>query len=105
VSGSVEPRSGAGEGAGRSAVGRALAGFGLRTDCLAAAGLRAVGFEARFTPGFGFALVAVAAAVLEPPRAPGDGDVRFSLRCPGRDLGRLPSTPGSSLLSAATREK
>jgi hypothetical protein len=32
-------------------------------------------------------------------------DLRFSLRCPGRDLGRLPSTPGSSLLSAATREK
>jgi hypothetical protein len=30
---------------------------------------------------------------------------RFSLRCPGRDLGRLPSTPCSSLLSAATREK
>jgi hypothetical protein len=30
---------------------------------------------------------------------------RLLLRCPGRDLGRLPSTPGSSLLSAATREK
>ena len=42
------------------------------------------------------------APVLAPPRDP---PPRFSLRRPGRDRGRLPSTPGSSLLSAATREK
>ena len=31
--------------------------------------------------------------------------VRFALRCPGRDRGRLPRTPGLSSLSAATFEK
>jgi hypothetical protein len=36
---------------------------------------------------------------------PRDAPPRLSLRCPGRDRGRLPRTPGSSLLSAATREK
>jgi|1186.fasta_scaffold305939_1 hypothetical protein len=30
---------------------------------------------------------------------------RFALRCPGRDRGRLPITPGLSSLSAATRGK
>src|SRR5689334_5178041 len=30
---------------------------------------------------------------------------RLALRCPGRDLGRLPRTPGLSSRSAATREK
>jgi hypothetical protein len=48
--------------------------------------------------GAGFAPAAVIDAVSDP-------EPRFELRRPGRDLGRLPSTPGSSLLSAATREK
>jgi hypothetical protein len=38
------------------------------------------------------------AASRPPPR-------RLSLRTPGRDLGRLPSTPGASLFSAAMPEK
>jgi hypothetical protein len=80
---------------------------------LRAAGLCAAGFGLRFAPDSAavapdfaaiapefaaFAPAAVIAAVLEPPP-------RLALRWPGRDLGRLPSTPGSSLLSAATRGK
>jgi hypothetical protein len=49
---------------------------------------------------------AVAPAPLAPPAAaPRAPARRLSLRTPGRDLGRLPSTPGSSLRSAATPEK
>jgi hypothetical protein len=48
--------------------------------------------------GAAFASPAAVAAALEPVP-------RLALRRPGRDLGRLPSTPCSSLLSAATREK
>jgi hypothetical protein len=44
-------------------------------------------------------------AFAEPLAPPRDAPPRLSLRCPGRDRGRLPRTPCSSLLSAATREK
>ena len=47
--------------------------------------------------------------VAAPPAAgapsPAEPLRRLLLLTPGRDLGRLPRTPGSSLLSAATREK
>jgi len=61
----------------------------------------AVGF--RFAPEvregvLAFARVAEDAAALAPPP-------RFALRWPGRDLGRLPRTPGSSVSSAATAGK
>lgn len=55
--------------------------------------------------GFDAVRAVLPAAVPDPARVPAEDDVRFSLRCPGRERGRLPSTPGSSLLSAATREK
>jgi hypothetical protein len=67
-------------GFAREVFAREAAGFAPRPDAFAAS-----------------AVVAAAAARTPPPR--------LSLRCPGRDLGRLPSTPGSSVLSAATREK
>jgi hypothetical protein len=53
----------------------------------------------------GFACVAFAASAAVAEAAARTAPPRLSLRCPGRDLGRLPSTPGSSVLSAATREK
>jgi hypothetical protein len=51
---------------------------------------------------------AAAGAEAFAPAAAGAGAAparRLSLRTPGRDRGRLPSTPGSSLFSAATPEK
>jgi hypothetical protein len=49
--------------------------------------------------------VSAGPAEAEAPDAPRAPVRRLSLRTPGRDLGRLPSTPGSSPRSAATPEK
>jgi hypothetical protein len=88
---------------GREPPARAAAGFGpavaLAREPPARVRDFALAFDrAAFARVEGEAFVEDAAAALAAPP-------RLSLRCPGRDLGRLPSTPGSSLLSAATREK
>jgi hypothetical protein len=103
-----------GRGAGFGRAERERAAFALVCDGLAFAPAFA---RAAFAPvdrtafarvdGAALALEALpfavgVAAAAAPPR---DAPSRLSLRCPGRDLGRLPSTPGSSLLSTATREK
>ena len=82
--------------------GRSLAavtvGFG------AAARFGAVRGLARRVDDFVFALAFATRA-----RVAGEGFAdappRFALRCPGRERGRWLSTPGSSVLSAATPEK
>jgi hypothetical protein len=58
-------------------------------------------FGAALDRGLGFAPAGAAPDAAATRTAP----VRFSLRWPGLDLGRLPSTPGCSVSSAATREK
>ena len=87
VSGSGEDAGAAGAACERSRGGAVAAGLRV-----------ALGF--RFAAGAGRVLAF--ARVVATPRAPGP---RFSLRCPGRDLGRFPSTPGSSVSSAATGGK
>jgi hypothetical protein len=121
-SGSVEP-TGGGPSGPRSGGGTLCAGgFGRGGGLAVPAAFLAVEPErAVFAPAFARAVFAraafarvegdafavelaeaVFADAVAPPR---DAPPRLSLRCPGRDRGRLPRTPGSSLLSAATREK
>jgi hypothetical protein len=78
----------------------AVARFGARLFAAAFFfGAAALGVEKVFGCAGSAAVVPAAPGRLAPPVR------RFSLRCPGRDLGRLPSTPCSSLLSAATPQK
>jgi hypothetical protein len=77
--------SGEGDAGDAAACGRSRGGA-------VAADLRGV-----FGFGFGFGLAAARARVVGFARVEADARealARFSLRCPGRDLGRLPSTPG-----------
>jgi hypothetical protein len=78
----------------------ARAGFVLGRAALGRAGFARTAGRLRSPPEALVASAAVAAAAARTPLPP-----RLLLRRPGRDLGRLPSTPGSSVLSAATREK
>ena len=89
VSGSADVGAGSAVGVGSAAgvravdvVARLRAGDGLRAAARlrAAAALRFVAAPERGAGGF-------AAVVARDP-------LRFWLRCPGRDRGRLPSTPG-----------
>src|SRR3954454_11755866 len=84
VSGSADAgaASAAGVRAVDDVVARRRAGDGLRAFARlrAVAALRFVAAPERAAAGF------AAVAARDPPR--------FSLRCPGRDRGRLPSTPG-----------
>ena len=96
---------------GRAVVRLARAGFALAAPAFERADLALVFARAALARVDGEALgAALFVAVAEPslaalarPVAPAPR--RLSLRSPGRDRGRLPSTPGSSLLPAATREK
>jgi hypothetical protein len=78
----------------------ALARFGFAPPAAAAFAPAALGAENVFgCAGSSAPFVPAAPGPLAPPPR------RLSLRCPGRDLGRLPSTPGSSLLLAAIPQK
>ncbi|HEY0631418.1 MAG TPA: hypothetical protein VGC98_05145 [Thermoleophilaceae bacterium] len=85
--------------------------FSVAADALrAGAAFPAAGaFRVRAAEAFPVAAEAFPALAAEacpsPPAPPARELPRLSLRCPGRERGRLPSTPGSSLLSAATPEK